>query len=176
MNIDRDKIHYRYPVSMKVFKPLVGFLVLLTIISILAGLLFPVPVSALSYSPTLFLLVCFANAAHFLEETYTKAWEVEGQIRRNPDGTPKESLYDKAFFVAFSHSIVLLSFLFYFPIANGDPWALLFGLGISLNGILNGVIHLGILARFRRNTGIVSGLFQLLFGSLVIASLFIPII
>lgn len=80
MNIDRDKIHYRYPVSMKVFKPLVGFLVLLTIISILAGLLFPVPVSALSYSPTLFLLVCFANAAHFLEETYTKAWEVEGQI------------------------------------------------------------------------------------------------
>jgi hypothetical protein len=78
--------------------------------------------------------------------------------------------------VTFSHSIVLVSFLFYFPIANGDPWALLFGLGVSFNGILNGLIHLGILIKFRRNTGVVSGLFQLLFGSLVIASLFIPII
>ncbi|MHA2063787.1 MAG: HXXEE domain-containing protein [Candidatus Thorarchaeota archaeon] len=161
---------------MKVFKPLVAFLVLLTLISILAGLLFPVSVSALSYSPTLFLLVCFANAVHFLEENYTKAWEIEGQLRKNPDGTPKESLYDKAFFVAFSHSIVLMSFLFYFPIANGDPWAFLFGLGISLNGILNGMIHLGILAMFRRNTGVVSGLLQLLFGSLVFVSIFIPIL
>ncbi|MFW9802115.1 MAG: hypothetical protein ACFFFC_05660, partial [Candidatus Thorarchaeota archaeon] len=131
---------------MKVFKPLVAFLTLLVITSIIAGLLFPDVVSVLSYSSTMFLMVCFANVAHFLEETYTKAWEVEGQLRKNPDGTPKESLYDKAFFVAFSHSIVLLSFLFYFPIANGDPWALLFGLGVSFNGILNGAVHLGILA------------------------------
>ncbi len=160
---------------MKVFKPLVAFLVLLTITSIVIGLLFPSTVAVLNYSSTMFLLVCFANAAHFLEETYTKAWEVEGQLRKNSDGTPKESLYDKAFFVAFSHSIVLLSFLFYFPLANGDPWAWLFGLGVSLNGILNGVVHLGILARFRRNTGVISGLLQLVFGSLVIASLFIPI-
>ncbi|MFW9863592.1 MAG: hypothetical protein ACFFEX_17070 [Candidatus Thorarchaeota archaeon] len=161
---------------MKVFKPLVAFLTLLVITSIIAGLLFPDVVSVLSYSSTMFLMVCFANAAHFLEETYTKAWEVEGQLRMNPDGTPKESLYDKAFFVTFSHSIVLLSFLFYFPIANGDSWALLFGLGVSFNGILNGAVHLGILAKFRRNTGVVSGLFQLIFGSLVIASLFIPIL
>jgi hypothetical protein len=161
---------------MKVFKPLVAFLVLLTITSILAGLLFPGAISVLNYSSTMFLLVCFANAAHFLEEHYTKAWEIEGQLRKNPDGTPKESLYDRAFFVAFSHSIVLMSFLFYFPIANGDPWALLFGLGVSLNGILNGVVHLGILAKFRRNTGVVSGLLQLLFGSMVLVSMFIPII
>jgi hypothetical protein len=161
---------------MKVFKPLVAFLVLLIIVSMLAGLLFTGPISVLSYSPTLFLLVCFANALHFLEEDLTKAWEVEGQLRKNPDGTPKESLYDKAFFVAFSHSIVLLSFLLYIPIANGVPWALLFGLGVSLNGILNGLVHLGILAKFRRNTGVASGLLQLVFGSLVIASLFIPIV
>jgi len=161
---------------MKIFKPLVAFLVLLTVISLLVGLFFPSEISALSYSSTMFLMVCFANAAHFLEETYTKAWEVEGQLRQNPDGTPKESLYDKAFFVAFSHSIVLLSFLFYFPIANGDSWALLFGLGVSFNGILNGAVHLGILAKFRRNTGVVSGLLQLVFGTLVIASLFIPIL
>ncbi|MHA2142343.1 MAG: hypothetical protein ACXADD_12655 [Candidatus Thorarchaeota archaeon] len=155
---------------MKVFKPLVTFLVLLTITSILVGVIFPSVVTVLSYSSTMFLFLCFANAAHFLEETYTKAWVIEGQLRKNPDGTPKESLYDKAFFVTFSHSIVLVSFLFYFPIANGDP------LGVSFNGILNGLIHLGILIKFRRNTGVVSGLFQLLFGSLVIASLFIPII
>ncbi len=161
---------------MKVFKPLVAFLVLLTIISILAGLLFPGSVSVLSYSPTLFLMVCFANAAHFLEENYTKAWEIEGQLRKNPDGTPKEPLYDKGFFVTFSHAIVLMSFLFYLPIANGDPWALLFGLGVSLNGILNGVVHLGILIKFRRNTGVVSGMFQLLFGLLVLVSMFIPVI
>ncbi|MFW9846704.1 MAG: HXXEE domain-containing protein [Candidatus Thorarchaeota archaeon] len=161
---------------MKVFKPLVAFLLLLTIVSIVAGMLFPGPISTLSYSPTLFLLVCFANALHFLEEDFTKAWEVEGQLRKNSDGTPKESLYDKAFFVAFSHSIILLSFLFYFPIANGDPWAWLFGLGVSFNGILNGLIHLGIFAKFRRNTGVVSGLLQLIFGSLVIVSLFIPIV
>ena len=68
-----------------------------------------------------------------------------------------------------------MSFLFYFPIANGDPWALLFGLGVSLNGILNGVVHLGILAKFKRNTGVVSGLLQLLFGSMVLVSMFIPI-
>ena len=111
----------------------------------------------------------------FLEEYYTKAWEIESQLRKNPDGTPKDPLYDRAFFVAFSHSIVLMSFLFYFPIANGDPWALLFGLGVSLNGILNGVVHLGILAKFKRNTGVVSGLLQLLFGSMVLVSMFIPI-
>ncbi|MFX1264824.1 MAG: HXXEE domain-containing protein [Promethearchaeota archaeon] len=161
---------------MKVFKPLVAFLVLLTITSVLAGLLFPSEVSVLSYSSTMFLMVCIANAAHFLEEYYTRAWEIEGHLRKSPDGTPKESLYDRAFFVAFSHSIVLMSFLFYFPIANGDPWALLFGLGVSVNGILNGVVHLGILARFRRNTGVVSGLFQLLFGSLILVSLVVPII
>ncbi|MFW9800067.1 MAG: HXXEE domain-containing protein [Candidatus Thorarchaeota archaeon] len=161
---------------MKVFKPLVAFLILLATVSILVGMIFPASVSVLSYSPTLFLLVCFANAAHFLEETYTRAWEAEALIRKNPNGTPKEPMYDKAFFVAFSHSIVLLSFLFYFPIANGDPWALLFGLGVSLNGVLNGMVHLGILVKLRRNTGVVSGLLQLLFGSLVIASLFIPII
>jgi hypothetical protein len=160
---------------MKIFKPLVAFLVLLVTTSLLAGLLFPSAMSVLSYSSTMFLMVCFANAAHFLEETYTKAWEIEGQLRKYPDGTPKEPLYDKAFFVTFSHSIVLLSFLFYFPIANGDPWALLFGLGASFNGILNGLVHLGALVKFRRNTGVVSGLLQLLFGSLVIASLFIPI-
>ncbi len=169
-------MHHRSLVSMKVFKPLVAFLVLLATVSILAGMLFPESISVLSYSPTMFLLVCFANAAHFLEEDWTKAWEAEALVRKNPDGTPKEPMYDKAFFVAFSHSIVLLSFLFYLPIANGDPWALLFGLGVSFNGVVNGVVHLGILFKFRRNTGAVSGFFQLLFGSLVIASLFLPII
>lgn len=62
---------HRSLVSMKVFKPLVAFLVLLATISILAGMLFPESVSVLSYSPTMFLLVCFANAAHFLEEGWT---------------------------------------------------------------------------------------------------------
>ncbi|MFW9943719.1 MAG: hypothetical protein ACFFB7_01870 [Candidatus Sifarchaeia archaeon] len=45
-----------------------------------------------------------------------------------------------------------------------------------MNGILNRVVHLGILAKFRGNTGVVSGLLQSLFGSMFLVSMFIPII
>ena len=77
---------------MKVFKPLIAFLVLLTLTSIIVGFVFPSQVVTLAYSPTIYLLFCAAQAAHFIEENYTKAWEVEAQLRKNPDGTPKESL------------------------------------------------------------------------------------
>ncbi|MBD3407522.1 MAG: HXXEE domain-containing protein [Candidatus Lokiarchaeota archaeon] len=151
---------------MKIFKPLVGFLIGLMILSVVAGLLFPTIISLLEYSSFLYLLVCFGTAAHFLEEDFTKAWEVESEIRET-------SLYGKPFFVMFSHTIVLLSFLFYFPIAAGVPWAMIYGLGVTLNGIGNGIVHLGILVRYRKNTGVFSGIFLLIVGLLLLVSLFI---
>jgi hypothetical protein len=160
---------------MKVFKPLIAFLVLLTLTSIVVGFVFPSQVVTLAYSPTIYLLICSAQAAHFIEENYTKAWEVEAQLRKNPDGTPKESMSSRDFLVAFSHVLVLLSFLFYFPIAVQAPWAIIYGLGISVNGMANGVIHTGILVKFRKNTGFVSGLLLLLFGILLWVSIFIPL-
>ena len=158
---------------MKVFKPLVAFLTLLTLLSIIAGIAFPVQVLTLAYSPTIYLLICVAQAAHFIEENYTKAWEVEAQLRKNPDGSPKEPESGRDFLVAFSHVLVLLSFLFYFPIVAQAPWAIIYGLGISVNGMLNGVVHTVILAKFRKNTGFVSGLFLFVFGALLWLSIFI---
>jgi hypothetical protein len=160
---------------MRVFKPIIAFLVVLTLVSIVAGTVFPVEVVNLAYSPTIYLLICVAQAAHFIEENYTKAWEVEAQIRKNPDGTPKQAVSGRDFLVAFSHVLVLLSFLFYFPIAVQAPWAIIYGLGISINGIVNGVVHTAILVKFRKNTGFVSGLFLLVFGILLWLSIFLPL-
>jgi hypothetical protein len=123
----------------------------------------------------IYLLVCISQAGHFLEENFTKAWVIEAQIRKNPDGTPKEPTSSRDFLVAFSHVLVLLSFLFYFPIAAQAPWAIIYGLGISLNGIANGLIHTGILIKFRKNTGFVSGLFLLIFGIMLWLSIFVPL-
>ena len=161
--------------NMKVFKPLIAFLLLLTLLSIILGFIFPVQVLNLVYSPTIYLLICFAQAAHFIEEDYTKAWEVEAQIRKNPDGTPKEPVSGRDFLVAFSHVLVLLSFLFYFPIAAQVPWAIIYGLGVAANGVANGVAHTVILVKFRKNSGFVSGLFLLFFGILLWLSIIIPI-
>lgn len=160
---------------MKVFKPLIAFLVILTLTSFIVGFVFPSQVVTLAYSPTIYLLFCAAQAAHFIEENYTKAWEVEAQLRKNPDGTPKEPTSSRDFLVAFSHVLVLLSFLFYFPITLQAPWAILYGLGISINGIANGVAHTAILIKFRKNTGFVSGLFLLSLGILLWLSIFIPL-
>lgn len=159
---------------MKVFKPLIAFLTVLIVVSIITGLIFPMEVSGFAYSPLMYLLVCCAQAAHFLEENYTKAWEVEAQLRKHADGTPKEPTSGRDFLVLFSHVLVLLSFLFYFPISTQTPWALIYGLGISLNGMANGVIHTAVLIKFRKNTGFVSGLFLLAFGILLWVSVFIP--
>jgi hypothetical protein len=159
---------------MKVFKPLIAFLTLLIVISITVGLLFPVQVVEYAYSPLIYLLFCFAQAGHLLEENYTKAWEVEAQLRKHKDGTPKEPISGRDFLVLFSHVLVLLSFLFYFPISTQTPWALFYGLGIALNGIANGVAHTAILIKFRKNTGFISGLFLLVLGILLWTSVFIP--
>jgi hypothetical protein len=160
---------------MRIFKPLIAFLVVLVLVSIIVGLAFPAQVVTLAYSPTIYLLFCVAQAAHFIEEHYTKAWNVEAQLRKNPDGSPKESVSGRDFLVAFSHVLVLLSFLFYLPITVQASWAILYGLGISINGIANGIAHTVKLVKFRKNTGFVSGLFLLSFGILLWLSIFIPL-
>ena len=160
---------------MKVAHPLVAFLVTLTLLSIGAGLVVPATVAALTYSSGLYLILCFAMAGHFLEERYTKAWEIEAEIRASVEGTPEQMKEKRNFLVAFSHVFVLLSFLFYFPIASGAPWAMIYGIGTALNGILNGVAHTAILVKFKKNTGVVSGLFLLVTGLLLLISISIPL-
>ncbi|MHA2424975.1 MAG: HXXEE domain-containing protein [Candidatus Thorarchaeota archaeon] len=156
---------------MKVFKPLIAFLVLLVTLSLVVGILFPNLSTYLSYSSTAYLLVCFGIAFHFLEEWYTKAWEVEAEIRNVSDERS-----GKPFLVLFSHILIVLSFLFYFPIAVGASWALIYGLGAALNSIMNGVAHLAILAKTRKNTGVISGLFLLITGLMVWISIWTPIL
>ncbi|MHA2373747.1 MAG: HXXEE domain-containing protein [Candidatus Thorarchaeota archaeon] len=151
---------------MKVFKPLVAFLFLLIVISFIVGYTLEAVIVQFNYSSTLYLLLCFGMAGHFLEEYYTKAWTIELGTRAPP--------HDRAFFVAFSHSIVLISFLFYFPIAAGQAWAFVYGLGVSLNGILNGVAHSAIAIKFRKNSGFVSGIFLLVIGIGIFVSIFVP--
>lgn len=160
---------------MKVAHPLVIFLTLLTTISITVGFFFPAQIAPFAFSSTIYLLLCFAMAGHLLEENFTKAWELEAKLRKNADGTPKEPMGTRNFLVAFSHVLVLLSFLFYFPIAAGATWAIIYGIGVALNGILNGVAHTVILIKFRKNTGFISGLFLLVIGILLLVSITMPI-
>ena len=160
---------------MKVAHPLVVFLVTLTLLSIGLGFVFPTEVATLTFSSGLYLMLCFAMAGHFLEERYTKAWEIEAEIRDSVEGTPEQLKEKRDFLVAFSHVFVLLSFLFYFPIASGEPWAMIYGIGAALNGILNGIAHTAILVKFKKNTGVVSGLFLLVTGLLLLISISIPL-
>lgn len=160
---------------MKVAHPLVAFLIALTALSIGAGIAVPTAVATLTYSSGLYLILCFAMAGHFLEERYTKAWEIEAEIRTKIEGTPEQMRESRNFLVAFSHVFVLLSFLFYFPIASGEPWAMIYGIGVALNGILNGIAHTAILVKFKKNTGVVSGLFLLITGLLLLISISIPL-
>ena len=160
---------------MKVAHPLVIFLTLLTTISITVGFFFPAQIAPFAFSSTIDLLLCFAMAGHLLEENFTKAWELEAKLRKNADGTPKEPMGTRNFLVAFSHVLVLLSFLFYFPIAASATWAIIYGIGVALNGILNGVAHTVILIKFRKNTGFISGLFLLVIGILLLVSITMPI-
>ncbi len=160
---------------MKVAHPLVAFLIILTSLSIGVGLIFPTSLATLTYSSGLYLLLCFAMAGHFLEERYTRAWEIEAEVRASVEGTPEQMKEKRDFLVAFSHIFVLLSFLFYFPIASGEPWAMIYGIGAALNGILNGIAHTAILAKYRKNTGFVSGLVLLVTGLLILISISIPL-
>ncbi|MFX1537576.1 MAG: hypothetical protein ACFFDI_25520 [Promethearchaeota archaeon] len=161
---------------MKVVKPLVAFLPGLILVSVVMGLLFEVWGVNILYSSTLYLLLCVATAGHFIEETYTQAWKIEAQLRKDQDGNPKPPIMDRAFFVLFSHSLVIISFLFYFPIAIETFWALVYGLGVAILGMGNGIAHFAILIKFKVNTGCISGFFQFLFGLLIWVSLFIPLL
>ncbi|MHA1882701.1 MAG: HXXEE domain-containing protein [Candidatus Thorarchaeota archaeon] len=160
---------------MKFAHPLVAFLVILTSLSVGVGLIYPTTVAALTYSSGVYLILCFAMAGHFLEERYTRAWEIEAEVRASVEGTPEQMKEKRDFLVAFSHVFVLLSFLFYFPIASGEPWGMIYGIGAALNGILNGVAHTAILVKFKKNTGFVSGLVLLVIGLLLLISISIPL-
>jgi len=75
--------------EMKVIRPLVVFLVLLVIASILVGWIMDTTGFVMTYSSTLCLLVCLATAGHFLEEYTTKVWKKEVKIRMQTNKTPQ---------------------------------------------------------------------------------------
>ncbi|MHA1967614.1 MAG: hypothetical protein ACW964_07415 [Candidatus Hodarchaeales archaeon] len=82
----------------------------------------------------------------------------------------------RRFFILFSHSIVLVSFVLYLPISTGEYWARIYGLGVSIFfGMGNGIAHFAIYMRTKHNTGVLSGLFQLISSCLLWATLFLQI-
>ncbi|MHA2297904.1 MAG: hypothetical protein ACXAEU_06490 [Candidatus Hodarchaeales archaeon] len=133
--------------------------------SILGGLLLKSIGIQLYYSPEIYLIICIINALHFLEEDYTKVWKVIGDhIPKNLIGDMSTSRV-KQVFVTLSHIIIIVSFLFYFPIVTGESWAWIFGLFVALIiDIGNGIVHLAIWLKKRKNTGAITGIFQLLAG------------
>jgi len=145
------KFHYVFPVIISS----------MICLSILGGLLLKSIGIQLVYSSEIYLVMCIINALHFLEEDYTKVWNI---IPKKMIGDMSPSQVKKAF-ITLSHVIIITGFLFYFPIAAGEPWAWIFGIFIALViDIGNGIVHLSIWLKTRKNTGAITGIFQLLAG------------
>lgn len=148
---------------MKSLNPIIFVFSGLIIISLFFGFIFKITALSLTYSPLIFLLFSIISAFHFLEEDYCKAWKVDDELFANN----KLVNMDKRFFAMFSHSIVITNFVCWFILDNGLNWGILYSLGVTLIfGIGNGIAHLVIWLKLKGNTGIISGLGQLLFGLL----------
>ncbi|TXT61735.1 MAG: membrane protein of unknown function [Promethearchaeota archaeon] len=80
---------------------------------------------------------------------------------------------ERNFFILFSHTLVIVGFLYYIPIKYHLFWATVFGLTLSMMEIGNGLAYITILVKHKLNTAVISGSFQLLFGLMVWISLFI---
>lgn len=160
---------------MKANNPLVYFFIGQLIFSLVLGSILEIFDINITYSSTFYLLLCIANAGHFIEENSKKIWVLESKVK-NQNREPEdkiESTMDRNFFILFSHTLVIVGFLYYIPIKYQFFWATVFGLTLSMMEIGNGIAHIGILIKYKINTGVISGSFQLLFGLLVWMSLFI---
>lgn len=160
---------------MKANKPLIYFFIGQLLFSFLLGSIFELIDITIRYFPVFYLLLCIANAVHFIEENSKKIWILESKVK-NQNKSPEnkvEPTMDRNFFILFSHSLVIIGFLYYIPISYNLFWAMIFGLTLSLMEIGNGFAHFAIFAKYKINTGCISGSFQILFGVLVWISLFL---
>jgi hypothetical protein len=154
---------------MKVNKPLVYIFFGQLLFSFIVGTILEFYNIVIEYSSIFYLFLCVANAGHFIEENYNKIWILESQVKnelKNSGESIKPSM-DRNFFILFSHILVIIGFLYYIPIAINIFWAMIFGLTLSMMEIGNGIVHFGIFLKYRVNTGIISGVFQIFFGILV---------
>jgi hypothetical protein len=160
---------------MKVFKPVVIAVCALVISSFLFGLVFDAFKVTISFSLTFYLLLCLAQMVHSLEEYATKFWIQLGATpfsafrRRSQSGEP---MADRAFFVLFNIILNVLMLAFYWPISLGVSWSWLFGVGMALVGVGNGILHCGTALKRRKYfSGCVSGVLTFVTGALILASL-----
>ncbi|MBD3196455.1 MAG: hypothetical protein GF317_15455 [Candidatus Lokiarchaeota archaeon] len=160
---------------MKIYKPLLFFFIGQLIASFVFGTVFELLNFSYDYSSIFYLFLCISTAGHFIEENYYRIWILESKIKSQYSGTPVKPHMDRSFFILFSHSLIVVSFLFYIPISLNIFWSMLFGLTFSIMQISNGFAHIAIFLKYKQNTGSISGGFQIIFGMLVLLSLFFPI-
>jgi hypothetical protein len=160
---------------MKVFKPVVVAVAALILSSFLFGLVFDAFKVTISFSATFYLLLCCAQMIHSLEEYATKFWvqlavTPLSAFRRRSQST--EPMADRAFFVLFNILLNALMLAFYWPISLGLSWSWLFGVGMALVGIGNGILHCGTALKRRKYfSGCVSGVLTFITGALILATL-----
>nr|MDO8099099.1 HXXEE domain-containing protein [Candidatus Njordarchaeota archaeon] len=160
---------------MKVFKPVVLAFVALIVSSLAFGLLFDAFKVTISYSAAFYLLLCFAQMVHSLEEYATRFWmqltvTPLSAFRRRRQG--REPMMDRAFFVLFNIILNAVMLVFYWPILLGVSWSWLFGVGMTLVGVGNGILHCGTALRHLKYfSGCISGVLTFITGVLTLSSL-----
>jgi hypothetical protein len=160
---------------MKIHKPILFIFIGQLILSVVLGSFLQYLSVNYSYSSIFYFFLCIATAAHFIEENSKKIWILEAKVKSKQLGRKVEPTMDRSFFIIFSHTLVIVSFLLFIPISNNWFWSLPYGLSLSLMQMGNGIAHYAILGKFKVNTGVISGSFQIIFGLLVWISLFVPI-
>lgn len=160
---------------MKVFKPVVLAILALIAASLLFGIIFNALKVTIFFSATSYLLLCFAQMIHSLEEYATGFWahfaETPFSAFRTTSKT-KEPMMDRTFFVLFNIALNAVMLLFYWPILLGESWSWLFGVGMAFVGVGNGLLHCGTALKRRKYfSGCVSGVLTFITGALILTSL-----
>jgi len=160
---------------MKVYKPVVLAFFTLIVSSLLLGLVFDAFDITISFSVAFYVLLCFAQMVHSLEEYATKFWM---QLNVTPlslfrrRSQSREPMMDRAFFILFNIVLNAVMLVFSWPILLGASWSWFFGVGMALVGIGNGIIHCGTaLKRGKYFSGCVSGVLIFITGAMILASL-----
>jgi hypothetical protein len=160
---------------MKVFKPVVISFAALVVASLTFGVVFDAFGITVSFSTTFYLLICFVQIVHSLEEYATKFWV---HIADTPlfafreRSQTREPAMDRSFFVAFNIVLNMVMLFFYWPISLGASWSWVFGIGMASLSVGNGILHWGTaLIRWEYFSGCVSGVFTFVAGTLMLTSL-----
>ena len=163
---------------MKVFYPVVFGFITVIFVSFFIGSLFPSIFMEYPYSATFYLLLCFAQIVHSIEEYFTQFWDHIGEAFLIPliiKFRKTEPLtLDKSFFIAGNIALIGIMLLYFRPIEYGASWAWFFGIVIAFVEIGNGILHCGTAISQRKYySGSVSGVFTLIAGFLLLVSMVI---